>query len=121
MNYSIKFNEINDADCTVYSTSAVNPFTYLSEITSYLSSIKYEGYVIFDLLTTNGNNNRFHKIFFNGNEFVRKTQQSIIIAKTNTTRTKLNKFYSENYSTLDLSLVKNSLNFLISKGYVEKY
>lgn len=121
---SYKIEKVNSPDdnikYTVYSTDYRNPFDSLPEISSYFKSISYHGKVLFDCLTSNGNNNRFSEISFDGNSFDRNTYEDVEIPHSEF-RTMLNKFYSDHFLDIDLTTCTKALKFLIQNKYCDKY
>lgn len=73
--YSIVFEESQKYSAFIYSTSYVNPIHYIEEISTDLKTNKSDvGYVLFDLILSNGNGfNRFAEAFFDGNYIIKDT------------------------------------------------
>ena len=66
MNYSIEYHKHNKYLAVIYSSSYINPFDSIKEINNDMKrNSSKEGFVLFDLLLSNGNNfNRFFDIIF---------------------------------------------------------
>ena len=82
MNYSIEYRKYNKYLAVIYSSSNINPFDSIKEINNEMkhNSLK-EGFVLFDLLLSNGNNfNRFFEAYFDGQE-IKKESITVVVSK----------------------------------------
>lgn len=101
--------------------SSQNPFDFLDEIENRLGSQKKNANIIFDMLTSNGNNNRFGSIYFDGGKFIKDSYENIDLPQKSELRIMLNNFYVNSFNDLKLSTVTESLKFLIKNKYVDKF
>lgn len=82
MNYSIEYHKYNKYLAVIYSSSYINPFDSIKQINDEMkhNSLK-EGFVLFDLLLSNGNNfNRFFEAYFDGQE-IKKETISVVVSQ----------------------------------------
>ncbi|WP_170075067.1 type II toxin-antitoxin system RnlB family antitoxin [Paraclostridium dentum] len=115
---SYKIKEINDFEykLIVFSTDYISPFEHLTNIEENLKLINYSGKIIFDLLLVNGNtSNRFMEVFFDGNEFDKKSFR-IANKLSNEIKNITSSFYSENICIVENSRLSNPIKFLIKKN-----
>ena len=69
-NYNIEFTKYDKYSAVIYSTSYVNPFESIEDITADIKKdLAGEGYILFDLLLSNGDCfNRFTEAYYDGHE-----------------------------------------------------
>lgn len=121
MEYIIREIDRMNYDVAVFSISTRNPFDFLKEIEVKLKESNKSGNIIFDMLTANGNNNRFGTIFFDGKKFIRNSYKDVDFERNSDIRILLNSFYSDNYVSIDTTTLTKALSFLIKNKYVNKF
>ena len=109
---SLEYNVI------VYSRAANTISDYIREVAGQLVSRNYIGLVLFDLLLSNGINDRYYVLNFNGSQFEYKTLRKLNIISNKIYNTS-NNYYRNNLSLLESSILtskqkKNYLQLLLS-------
>lgn len=81
-NYSIDFHQYDKYAAIIYASSYISPFDSLYEITNDIKlKIENAGYILFDLLLTNGDSfNRFAEAYYDGYE-IRESSIKVISLK----------------------------------------
>ncbi|WP_418750025.1 type II toxin-antitoxin system RnlB family antitoxin [Frisingicoccus sp.] len=96
----------------IYSVSYNNPIHDIREISEYMRKhIDVEGYVLFDLLLSNGENfNRFTEGYFDGYEISFNSLKVIELTDAQEIQA-INSFYQNNRKLLDNSVLSPSEKF----------
>lgn len=88
---------------------------YLEDIEDKLVASKYNGKVIFDLVMSNGLNDRFYEAYFNGRKFDGKSFSAV--KNIDDTIESISKnFYLNNISFLENSVLTKPQKFLFKKS-----
>lgn len=117
--YDIKIlNECNREINMIFSTSYLSPLKFIDDIEKEISTLfNGEVEVIFDLFLSNGNTSeRYAKVIFDGNKFIKDSFEFINIDKKNIIRTLSSKYYSAKKKELDFSFLNNIQKKMIIKG-----
>lgn len=112
MNYYIDYHKCNKYSAIVYSASYVNPFEEILDISLEIKkTLSYGGFVLFDLLLSNGDNfNRFAEAYFDGREIKRDSIN--IISLDNVKELKqINSYYKGRLAELNNSILTPSERF----------
>ncbi len=121
MDYKVITLRNQKFDIAIISMSALNPFNMLSKVEEELKTFSSKKKVLFDLFSVNGNNNRFCVLTFDGTKFDMSSYQDVDLSKQSELRNRLNQFYHENYNDIYHLSIPKSLDFLVKKGYINKY
>ena len=109
MNYSIEYRKHNKYLAVIYSSSYINPFDSIKEINNEMkhNSLK-EGFVLFDLLLSNGNNfNRFFEAYFDGQE-IKKESITVVVSKEIVNLKSINSHYKGRTKEVNNSVLSPS-------------
>lgn len=117
LNYSIDFCKCNKYSAIVYSVSYINPFESISEISTDIRTMLPEaGYVLFDLLLSNGDNfNRFAEAYFDGTEIKRDSISVISLDDVGQLK-QINRHYKGRLVELNNSVLASSERLKYSKA-----
>ena len=109
MNYSIEYHKHNKYLAVIYSSSYINPFDSIKEINNDMKrNSSKEGFVLFDLLLSNGNNfNRFFEAYFDGQE-IKRESVTIVGCKTIVDLKRINSHYIGRIKELNNSVLSPS-------------
>lgn len=115
-------NDEKDSIYIVYSTCYINPTEYLREIENKLKEMEVKNkHIYFDLLLCVGNSrNRYSRVWFNGEKFVKSQFRKIDFRKGHIIRYLSSNFYSHMYYknrvVIESSVLTMNDKHLISKG-----
>lgn len=102
--YEIQILDSLEYNIIVYSRGANTISDYIKEVAGQLISRNYTGLVLFDLLLSNGVNDRYYILNFNGNQFDYKTLRKLDIISNKIYNTS-NNYYRNNISLLESSIL----------------
>ena len=102
--YEIQIFDSLEYNIIVYSRGANTISDYIKEVAGQLISRNYTGLVLFDLLLSNGVNDRYYILNFNGNQFDYKTLRKLDIISNKIYNTS-NNYYRNNISLLESSIL----------------
>lgn len=116
MNKNHKIKKINKGEYgyLVLSIDSTRLDDYLSNVALSLKRKKYNGSVIFDLLMSNGNKDRYYSALFDGNRFNLNSFRQIESTDCMITKSS-NSFYLKNLNLIESSDIPRSKKFLIKK------
>jgi hypothetical protein len=101
--FEIKIVESYEYQIIVFSKDSSTISDYISDVAKKLSERHYRGHVLFDLLLSNGLDDRYYVLNFNGNSFDYKTLHKL----ANTSYQLLN--ISNRYYKEHIRLLKSSI------------
>jgi Antitoxin to bacterial toxin RNase LS or RnlA len=114
--YRIK--KVSDSLVVIFSTTYINPISYLPTIEEDLGKINYCGRIIFDILLTNGHSfNRFAEAIVQNGKFDRKSFKLIEYSSLNySVLRKIDAFYKANsyLVTTNHVLLEDEKRYLIN-------
>lgn len=102
--YEIQILDSLEYNIIVYSRGANTISDYIKEVAGQLISRNYTGLVLFDLLLSNGVNDRYYILNFNGNQFDYKTLRKLDTISNKIYNTS-NNYYRNNISLLESSIL----------------
>ena len=104
--FNIVSGKTSKYSAVIYSVSYVNPVQYLGEVTREMREQSLgTGYVLFDLLLTNGDNfNRFAEAYFDGSE-IKMDTVSVVEIRDPSALKKYNAFYRGKTKELNSSVL----------------
>lgn len=102
--YEIQVLDSLEYNVIVYSRAANTMSDYIKEVARQLISRNYTGLVLFDLLLSNGINDRYYILNFNGHQFEYKTLRKLNII-SNKIYVTSNDYYRKNISLLESSIL----------------
>lgn len=102
--YEIQILDSLEYNIIVYSRGANTISDYIKEVAGQLILKNYTGLVLFDLLLSNGVNDRYYILDFNGNQFDYKTLRKLDIISNKIYNTS-NNYYRNNISLLESSIL----------------
>lgn len=116
--YEIQMLDSLEYNVIVYSRAANTISDYIKEVSVQLVSKNYIGIVLFDLLLSNGINDRYYILNFNGSQFEYNTLRKLNIISNKIYNTS-NNYYKNNLNLLESSILtskqkKNYLQLLLS-------
>ena len=102
--YEIQVLDSLEYNVIVYSRAANTISDYIKEVAGQLVSRNCTGLVLFDLLLSNGINDRYYILNFNGSQFEYKTLRKLDIISNKIFDTS-NNYYRNNISLLESSIL----------------
>ena len=102
--YEIQVLDSLEYNIIVYSRAANTISDYIKEVAVQLISKNYTGLVLFDLLLSNGVNDRYYILNFNGYQFEYNTLRKLDII-SHKIRNTSNNYYRNNISLLESSIL----------------
>lgn len=105
---------IKNSKCVILSTSYVNPLSDLNIIEKELNKKQFNGEVCFDLLLSNGKDDRFIKANYNSGFDLSSFFPLKDISPSILELCKF--FYEENLNLVDNSILTKAQKFLLRKG-----
>ena len=116
MNYSIEYHRHDKYLAVIYSSSYINPVDSIKEINGDMErNLLKEGFVLFDLLLSNGNNfNRFFEAYFDGHE-IKKDTVTVVVSKEIDDLKSINSHYKGRIKELNNSVLSPSEKYRLLK------
>ena len=101
-----------DKNILIFATNRAGLNFFRHELEQNLKELKFEGYVLFDLLFSGNNCNRFVQLYFDGNTFI-DTSFSIINNVDKQILELSAEFYGNNLHLLEYASLSKAEKFLI--------
>lgn len=115
-NFNI-FNQGGNYGIVVVMKTSEPPFDYLSELSTHLKLIKFQGSVVIDQLLHCGNTNeRFIVGYFDGEQFQKNSFSFETVDRRSPIRKYICDFLRDDQEVIDLTILNQSQKRLISKG-----
>ena len=101
--------------------SFVHPISYLQEVETLLRTSEFKGYILLDGLLSNGfSDNRFAKVFFNGDRFD-MMNIDLVNHVSDGLNNYLYSYYRDNKSLIEnSSIIPNAQKYLLVNGLLIK-
>lgn len=99
-NFHLEYKTVDKYQAAVFSKNYLRLDMYLKEVKCNLKDFGFIGNIIFDLVLTNGLNNRFFEMFFDGEDFDIKSLKSIKDVSCNVLKASHN-YYKKHVECLD--------------------
>ncbi len=115
-NFHIEKSRIKDYPLIVYTLGYSQISDYILSLEVCLKNKDFKGKVIFDLLQSNGLNNRYYTFIFNGEKFDYNSRQKLTEIPT-TIQKKTNEFQIKNKGNFDNGILTKPEKFRFHNQY----
>lgn len=115
--YRIKKIRNSEYCCVIFSLSYINPLERWADIEKELYAKKLRGLVLIDLFVTNGSENRFFCLNFDGKHIVASSMASVEIV-SDELRALLSKFYCKHINLINKLSITNESVFKLTHCHV---